>query len=176
MFQEDIAEIVADHLREHIAGYLEEIQSQYTDGVKLVLPKRVATANLVGGVYAADLNVLPAYALDIIEKDFIPNDENLWLYQYTGHLAGIVSANSEESANKIVKRHERAVEQFVRDHNLVHQVTRPLWSMREMGFGGAGFSGAELAAEDVENRKLWVAGFRIDLVWLISEEGPRQHA
>jgi hypothetical protein len=175
MFQEEIAAYTASHLRVHIGGYLSEIQAVKNDGIKLALPKTVETANLVGGVYAAKLDALPAYAIDIIEKDFIPNPDDLWLYQYTGHIAALISANSEESANKIIKRHEQAVEKFVRIHNLLHEHKEALWTVREMGFGGAGFSGAELVAEDVEKRKLWVAGFRIDLVWLISEEGPTQH-
>jgi hypothetical protein len=47
--------------------------------------------------------------------------------------------------------------------------------IHELGFAGAAFSGAELVDEE-EGREFWMAGFRIDLVWVVSESGPYYHA
>lgn len=182
MFQEEVANLTAIHFRSHFDGYRDIIQARYPDAVKLQLPKKVETDNLVGGVYNAKVSEMPAYAVDIIDKAFAGNtDESLWLYQYQGHIAGVVSGSGEQSVNRLVKRHEQIAEMFVREHEFLHARESAFiddpndFSIREMGFAGAAFSGAELIGEE-QNRQTWIAGFRIDLVWIVSESGPYQHA
>lgn len=178
MFQEELAEMTADHLRGHIEAYLTEIQARYADRSKLQLPKTIETANLVGGVYNTTVNAMPAYAVDVIDKAFSEMRDNLWLYQYSGHIAGVVSGNDERAVNRLVKRHEAAVELFVRTHlNFHYPQTVPNsadFSLIELQFIGAAFSGAEQIDME-QDRKIWIAGFRNDLAWIASEEGPGNH-
>lgn len=178
MFQEEVADLTATHLRSHLEGYRTILQARYTDAAKLQLPKTVETNNLVGGVYNATTDRMPAYAVDIISKAFhSQSDEGLWLYSYDGHIAGVVSGGSEFAVNKLIKRHEQMVEMFVKDHEFMHSQESAIsndFRLRELGFSGAAFSGAELT-EERDDRQVWMAGFRIDLLWVVSERGPYQH-
>lgn len=181
MYQEEIGKITSEHLRSHIAAYLAELEARYADGVKLVLPKTIEYANLVGGVYNAPLNAMPAYAVDITDKQFSQiTDAGLWEYLYNGHIACILQGGSEGAVNTLVKRHEQACEMFVKRHAFMHQtqaqVTDNDFSIRELGFIDAAFSGAEEVPSEPDGSKyVWVAGFRISLIWILSEEGPSQH-
>jgi len=175
MYQEEVANLTADHLREHIGVLLDETQAIYNDKVVLQNPKAIETANLVGGVYNADPTAMPAYAVDIIDKTFAGDaSAGLWLYIYGGHIAGVLSGASESSVNAAIKRHEQAVERFVKSHNHLHSLASALgndFRIVELGFVGSAFSGAEqINAKD--DRELWIAGFRIDLNWVLSEDGP----
>lgn len=180
MFQEEVANITAEHLREHIGDYLDILQARYGDAVKLQGPKSIQTDNLVGGVYNAALGNMPAIAVDIIEKIFAgENPDGLWIYNYQGHIAGVVSAQGEVGANRICKRYEQATEMFVKEHLFMHQSESQLtdpndFSIHEFGFVGAAFSGAEMI-KDENDRETWIAGFRIDTLWIVSESGPGQH-
>ena len=179
MYQEEIADLTAEHLRSHMQAYLDEVKAIYQDAVELTFPKAIETANLVGGVYNATQKAMPAYAVDIIDKVFTEHADDLWLYQYNGHIAGVISASSEDTANKIVKRHEQATEMFVKRHDHFHQMAAQLpgnnFMIVGLGFVGSAFSGAEKIDES-QNRETWIAGFRIDLAWIVSEDGPGDHA
>lgn len=178
MYQEEIAKLTAAHLHYHLPSLVAIIQSRYPDAVKIQLPKSVETSNLVGGVYNATPDKMPAYALDIITKSFGgADDKGLWIYNYEGHIAGVISSNSESSANLIIKRHEQTVEGFVKGHEFMHShesVINNDFKITGLGFVGAAFSGAELI--NAKDREIWIAGFRIDLLWVVSEDGPHQHA
>ena len=175
MYQEEIANLTADHLRTHIEALLAATSSIYNDKVVLQNPKSIETANLVGGVYNAKPDEMPAYAVDIVSKAFAGDAQaSLWLYTYEGHIAGVVSGGSEATVNASVKRHEQSVEKFVKSHQHHHSIESALgndFRIVELGFSGAAFSGAELV-EERDDRQVWIAGFRIDLTWVISEEGP----
>jgi hypothetical protein len=175
MYQEEVADLTAAHLREHIGALLDAVQSIYNDKVVLQNPKTIETANLVGGVYNADPNEMPAYAIDIIEKKFAGDAQaGLWLYIYNGHIAGVLSGSSESAVNAAIKRHEQAAERFVKSHSHIHSLTSLLgndFRIVELGFAGAAFSGAEQINAQ-QDRELWIAGFRIDLQWVVSEDGP----
>lgn len=187
MYQELVANYTRDHLRSHLPALLEavqdEFQDRYADGIVLQVPKHIETDNLVGGVYSTDVTKMPAYAIDIIEKNFSQEtSEGLWLYSYSGHIAGVIAASSEVAANKIVKRHETATERFVKSHTILHgydpQDADPTdqsdFRITGFGFVGAAYSGAEMI-DNENNRETWIAGFRIDMLWIVSENGPDQH-
>jgi len=177
MYAEEVAILTAKHLREHIQDYLDYVQQLHHDSVKIQMPKSIETDNLVGGVYNTKLDAMPAYAVDIISKAFTERLEDLWLYSYDGHIAGVVSGQDEVAVNRLIKRHEAAAEMFVKRHEFMHQVQSELgadFSIRQLGFTGAAYSGAELV-EERDNRQVWMAGFRIDLIWIVSEDGPHQH-
>jgi|SRR6185503_15586574 len=186
MFQEEVADLTAEHLRTHIEALLAEIQTRHGDSVRLLLPKSIETQNLVGGVYNTTFKNMPAYAVDVIEKSFAGESaDSLWLYRYDGHIAGVMGGNDEENVNKSCKRHEAAVEQFVRNHLNFHHdpelKTQINSDFDVIGFEflGAAYSGAEEISGEVaqgEGNKLWIAGFRIDLAWVVSEQGPGNHA
>jgi hypothetical protein len=134
----------------------------------------------VGGVYNAELNAMPAYAVDVTNKTFSAvTDSGLWEYAYDGHIAAIISAGSEQAANTIIKRHEQACEMFVKRHQFMHQTQAQVagndFSIRTLAFADAAFSGAEEVPAET-NKYVWVAGFRISLVWILSEEGSNDHA
>jgi len=175
MYQEEVADLTAVHLRSHIGALLSSVSTIYADKVKLQKPKSIETANLVGGVYNANPDEMPAYAVDIISKAFSGvSPEGLWLYSYDGHIAGVISGGSEATVNAMIKRHEQAVEMFVKSHQHLHQTGSTLgndFKIIELGFSGAAFSGAE-QVNAANDRELWIAGFRIDLVWIVSEDGP----
>lgn len=178
MYQEEIAKLTAKHLKAHIGDYLEILQKRYPDAVKLQIPKAIETDNLVGGVYNTTPENMPAYAVDIISKSFSENTDNLWLYNYEGHIAGVVTGNGEVAVNALVKRHEQATEMFVKQHEFMHVYGSQMgndFKIHGLGFSGAAFSGAELVSER-QDREVWIAGFRIDLLWIASEDGPGQHA
>lgn len=179
MFFEEIGDITAEHLRSHIPGYLAILQERYPDSIKLKAPKSIETANLVGGVYNATPNDMPAYVVDLLNKEFAgDSDASLWLYNYTGHIAGVVSGMNEETTNRLCKRHEQAVETFVREHGFMHnlgaQIAGNEFTLISLGFIDAALSGAELL-DDANGRQVWIAGFRVDINWLVSENGPGQH-
>lgn len=179
MYHEEIGIYTTEHLRSHIGAYLAELEARYADGVRLMIPKRIEHANLVGGVYNAPLDQMPAYAVDVTDKQFSQiTDSGLWEYMYNGHIAGIIMANDESAANTIVKRHEQACEMFVKQHQFMHRKQADVegndFSLMELGFVDAAFSGAEEVSEGTKT--VWVAGFRVTLVWITSEEGPTQHA
>jgi len=176
MFQEDLAAYTADHLREHIEAYVEAINNRFpaTDREVVRTPVLIETSSLAGGVMAVELEKLPAYAVDCLDKQFIDVSENLYTYQYTGHIAGVVIANSQKSADHLVKRHESAVEKFIREHELLHKLTNADFTILRFYFLASAFSGAELEGETKRTQN-WIAGFRCDVNWIVSESGPSQH-
>lgn len=176
MFQEDLAAYTADHLREHIRTYIEAVNDRYTAIDREVVRSKIyiETASLAGGVMSVDLEKLPAYAIDCLDKQAIDVSEDLYTYQYNGHIAGVVIATSQNSADHLVKRHESAVELFVRQHELLHQRSSDYFKILRFFFIGSAFSGAELEGETKRTQN-WIAGFRVDVGWITSEDGPVQH-
>lgn len=178
MWQEEIADYTASHLRSHIGAYLEAIEAEKGDNIKLRVPQGVETENLVGGVYSVDTKKLPAYAVDVMNKHYVGGGgDDAYLYSYEGHIAIIVSAASEAAANVTVKRHARAVERFVREHQFLHvtEVVVGQCSIHEFGFADMALSGAAKIEETSKNI-VWVAGARVDVVWVTRETGFGQHA
>ena len=179
MYQEEIAALTAEHLQSHIVAYLAELEDRYADGVKLQNPKAIESANMVGGVYTADVKEMPAYAVDIVTKTFSGlTNQGLWEYAYHGHIAGVVTASSEAAVNAIYKRHEQAVEVFVKRHAHMHAMQSQQnndFRIVELGFEDMGLSGAE-EVQTEPTKYIWIGGFRISLVWIVSEDGPGDHA
>lgn len=177
MYQERIAKVIADHLRTHIKAYLAEVEGWYTadQTATLVVPKAIDVAGQVGGVLADLDKNFPRYACDVLTKTEGGQDENLWLYTYTGHLAGIVSAGSESAVGSLVKRHSAAVELFIRRHYYMHQEENNQFSIMSLRFLDSDFSGAEEIQVGPKERPIWVDAFRIDFSVGTSEDGPDQH-
>lgn len=177
MFQEQLAAQTAGHLRESISTYIEAINNKFAATKREVVraPIKVDTDSLAGGVMAVEVKDLPAYAVDCLDKSFVQVTEDLYIYQYVGHIAGVVVANSKGSADHQVKRHEAAVEQFVREHELLHLYNTADFSLVRFVFVGSAFSGAELESDD-KRSPIWIAGFRVDVQWFTSENGPVQHS
>lgn len=177
MFQELLGKICADHLRTHIRDYLDEVASWTPDQTStLIVPKRIDVAGQVGGVVGELDKALPAYALDVQTKEFAGNPDGLWLYSYVGHIAGMVTAGSEEEAGRQVKRHQAAVELFVRRHQFMHLESNDYFSIRLFAFLDSDFSGAEQVQVPPRDRTIWVDAFRIDFQLDVSEDGPDDHA
>ena len=175
MWYEEIADATASHLSTHIQQYLLDVEAKHSDGLGLIQPRTIETANLVGGVYSAELDSLPAYAVDVMNREVVPSMDDAWLYQYSGHIAMIIIAPSEAAANRICKRHLHAVELFVNEHQFMHElVINDECSIHEFGFAGSALSGA--APVTVNEKEAWVAGARVDVVWVTRETGLSQHA
>lgn len=179
MFQEDLAKITADHLRTHVAGYLASVAARYSDVVPLVNPTEIIVASAVGGMIQEFDQILPKYAVDVFGKQFAESGEDLFTWQYSGQISGLISANSQDSADKLVKRHAASVEAFIMDHLHLHQTSSSPWVdnfyIVSFGFSNSDYSGAEFAGT-VNDREIWIAGFSYDCIWLVSEHDSTQHA
>lgn len=176
MFQEDIAQLTADHLRIHIRDNLEYIESRFpNDPIKLVFPKSIECASVVGGLFKDFDRILPAYAIDVWGKAEAITIDNLNTYEYMGQVSGLIAANNRTACDKLVKRHAAAVELFIRTHEFLHEMNNDYF--RIIGFLSvdAEFSGAEQIAE-TKSGQVWIAGFSFDCVWTTSEAAVTQHA
>lgn len=175
MFHEQIAKQTADHLRTHIEGYLDEVNAWFPDDqIQLTVPKSIDVSSVVGGLFASFNEILPQYGIDISNKVFVPEGENLWTYQYTGQINGMLHGNSEQFVSKAIARHAAAVELFIKRHSVMHELETDQFTIVEMVWVDMIFSGAEDLGE-VEGQQTWLAGFSIDLGWITSEQGPGQH-
>lgn len=174
MFQEQIAELTAGHLRSHIRSYVEALEIEFTGSNKLRLKvPDISSVSLVGGVIQAEASALPIIGVDCLDKQVIPSQESLSLYQYEGAIVGMASDSSEEAADKSVKRYQRVVEQFIRTHQFLHEESNALFTVREFIYSNTRFSGSlEL---DIEDEKIWVAGFTVVCLWITSEDAESQH-
>lgn len=181
MFQEAIASTTAAHLRIHIGDLLEEIGSRFTgrDSLTLSVPT-IDSVTLVGGIMTAPVEALPLLGVDCVEKEEIPSSESLCYYQYSGAVAGLVSASSSDEVDRLIKRYAAVTELFIRRHQyLVNHSTGQQYQtqdfmIREFLYGGTGFSGAmEVRLED--EQPLWVDGFTIPVAWYTSEDQYHQH-
>lgn len=180
MYFEQLARYTSDHLRTHIEAYLNLVNNASSEKIKLVVPKSIEPTSVVGGMFTEFNNILPQYGIDILDKVFIPDTSgDLFTYLYTGQINGLVHASTDDSVDKIAKRHAAAVEGFILDHlNLHENYQAPIhgtFTMMEFNFAETQFSGAEDLGE-VEGSHTWMEGFSIDCSWLISEDGPRNHA
>jgi hypothetical protein len=179
MYQEELAEQTADHLRTHIEGYLDEIAAKYT-GLKyvdLVVPKSIEPASVVGGLWTEFDNILPAYGIDVLNISPSEDSASLWTHAYDGQINGLVSAGSRQTVDRLCSRHAQAVEHFIEQHLFFHWDTqnRDVFSVVTFFGGNLEFSGAEDLGEQA-GRPLWLAGFSLNCTWLVSQEGPAQHA
>lgn len=176
MYQEQLAKLTSDHIRTHIKAYLDDIAADFTgaETVPLLVPKRIEPASVVGGMISDFDKLLPQYAIDVLGKANSTDDSALWTYEYAGQINGLVNAGSQDAVDKLIKRHEAAVERFIREHRLLHQESNDRFSIVEFVFAGSDFSGAEDLGEQ-DGSQLWLAGFSINVSWFTSEDGPDQH-
>lgn len=182
MFYEALAAKTAEHFRLHIEDYLEEIAAGFTgsDMLTLAVPT-VNSATLVGGVMQADVEEMPLIGIDCVDKQDIPSNESLQLYQYQGAIAGIISASSADDVDRMAKRYAAAVEKFVRNHQFLvdHATGEPIgtadFMLREFTYFATTFSGA-IEAELENEQPLWIDGFTCHVSWVTSEDQYHQHA
>lgn len=172
MFQEAIAKLTAEHLRDHIRDYLDEVDGRFTGSAKVELrTPQVNTESLAGGLLVADLDKIPRYAVDCINKTLMQTNESLWTYQYEGSIAGVISAADLQSTDRMVKRHSGAVELFLKRHQFFKGIDQgDDFLVIELAFSSTNLSGSM----EVETG-LWVAGFSTSIYWAVSEDGPGQH-
>jgi len=179
MYQEQVAKLTAEHLRLHLSTYLSELETEFTgsDKLRLSVPE-VSTQSLVGGVIQTDVDSMPIVAIDCLDKSAIPSSDSLFYSQYEGAIASMVSGNSSDIVDRRIKRYSRAIEHFVKEHQLFHEDfstnTKP-FSFRELVYVGSRFSGSIELGETEETPRIWVAGMVIDVLWITSEDGARQH-
>ena len=178
MFAEEIAKVTADHLRSHIEAYLTAVAAEFTGSeiVTLVVPKSITVASLVGGVIQQLPDTTPAYAVDCMNDSFAGIADDLYIYEYDGHISGLVAAGDEFTVNRMVKRHAKAVYNFINNHLFLHRDTtyQAKFTFHGMGFLDTVLSGSELV-DDTNNREIWIAGFRHNVLWTVSQDGPVQH-
>lgn len=180
MYHEDLARLTADHLRAHIGAYLTAENARHTEKVKLIVPKSIEPASVVGGMFTEFNNILPQYGIDVLDKVFMPdNSGDLFTYLYSGQINGLVHGSTQDSVDKLIKRHSAGVEFFIRNHLTLHESSQtPLsanFALLEFSYLQTQFSGAEDLGE-VEGSHTWMAAFSIDCAWLTSEDGPGLHA
>ena len=177
MYGENVARYTADHLRTHIKDYLDEIAAEYasTNPVTLIVPKSIDVSSVVGGLIDSYDEILPQYGIDTLGKIPSQDDSALWSYEYPGQINGLIHGGSQEAVDLGIKRHERAIEQFIREHRLLHNYVDPAgdFSILEFVFATVDFSGAEDLTTN--ERSIWTAGFSVNCSWFTSESGPGQH-
>lgn len=175
MFQEDIADWTATHLRTHIEAYLDEVNGRFSIPATLVLPKSIESTSVVGGLISSYNEILPQYGIDCADKEFSEAIGDLYTYQYTGQINGMLHGTSRQAVDTAIKRHGAAVELFIKRHQFLHEYVTDDFSFLELAMGTVSFSGAEDLGV-VDGRQLWLAAFSIDVAWFTSEAGPGQHA
>lgn len=176
MYHEQIARYTADHLREHIAGYLAAIEAEFTSPelmVPLLVPKTIEPSSAVGGLIQDFDKILPEYGIDVLNKVPSQDDTALWSYEYLGQINGMVHGGSREAVDMLIGRHERAVENFILDHRLLHEHKTDNFSIIEFNFATTEWSGAEDLS--TSEKSLWLAAFSTNVSWFTSERGPDQH-
>lgn len=178
MYQEPLAEQIADHFRSHIEAYLEATNNAFAASERSTVraPKTIETASLAGGVFSVEPEKLPAFAIDVNNKTTAPVTEDVYAYQYEMQIAGVVTAQSQKEANRLVKRYEAGTEQFFKQHWMLH-LFEPAnfdFSVLRLVFQSANFSGAE--AVTIGQDTVWIAGFTVAGLIITSEGGPVQHS
>ena len=176
MFQEDLAYLTSNHLREHIKVYLAAVDARYSGNKKvpLVVPKTIEVASVVGGMMKDFDKILPAYGIDVVNIVAAEDASSLWSYEYLGQINGLVSASSQSLVDAMIKRHANAVERFVREHLFLHQPTNDYFKIVNFVAGNLEFSGAEELGE-VEGKETWLGAFSLNVSWFTSEDGPSDH-
>jgi hypothetical protein len=176
MFQEELALYTSDHLRSHIKAYLQAVDDLYTGNKKVPIPppKTIEVASVVGGTMDQFDQILPAYGIDVLNVIASEDALSLWTHQYDGQINGLVSGSSASIVDAMIKRHAKAVETFVRNHELLHKLNSSEYTLVGFGAGNLEFSGAEDLGE-VENTPVWLAAFSLNVSWFVSEDGPGQH-
>lgn len=177
MFQEQLAEEIANHFRTHIEAYLDIANNALPaeDRETVRAPKTVETASLAGGVFSVEPEKLPAFAVDVNNKVIAQVPSDLWLYQYSMQIAAVVSGQSQRGVDRLVKRYESATEYFFRQHELLHEFepTSTDFSVVRLVFDSVDFSGAEEVT--IEQKSVWIDGFTVSGFLVVSENGPGQH-
>lgn len=175
MFQEALGKLTAEHLRTHINTYLADVQALYTGTDRITLPTpTISDKTLVGGVMSAEIDELPLIGVDCVDKQEIPSGESLYYYQYEGAIVGLVRGADPSMVDRMIKRYERAVEQFVREHQYLHEEQNDDFMVREFVYQQTSFSGS-MEVELEGQTGVWVAGFTCNVSWFTSEDAPRQH-
>lgn len=179
-----IATVTRDHLRDHLEGYLAAAGAEL--GIPVPPPVRLDVASFVGGVVGLDPHNpknFPSLALNANTRLHSPSDENFYSYRYDGQIAGVVLANDAATAESLATAYVSALEAFIGDH-----VYRPApdnynfsslpFMFIEFGFIRSEFFGVtavEPEGEKGKNVRRWYEPFRIEVAWLISEDGMGQH-
>lgn len=186
MYYRLIASITRDHLREHLPAALEAAQADAAlveSNVTLPVPKVFDVASYVGGVAGLSMKGdFPVLSIDSYNKALAPDKDDFWSYRYDGHITGMVGGSNPRVVEMQAKGYGGALESIIKAHaiqpysNSFDPSGLP-FMFTEFAFLRAEFFGA--AAVDVEERgktaKLWIDGFRIEVAWKVSENGPGQH-
>ena len=169
MFLYPIALATSEHLRQHLQAYLAEFSTLY--GIGLFLPTKIMVSSELGGVEGE--NALPVYAVDAYTKTFSEQDEydlNTWVYQ--GQITGLLGATTPDEVNKLVKGHSAACEKFAKEHKNI-SISGAGYNVMEMTYTIVETSGGQQV--DNDGTEYWLAAFKVDLFWNVSEDGNYQH-
>lgn len=179
MYFEYIAELTRDHIRTHLGAYLSDANTGHTKKTALVMPKSFEASSYVGGLLGVTRDTLPALAVNADNKEFSGSDEDLFVYLYTGQIAGMVTSGDALDVERQAKRYAALMELFVKEHlRLPHDDALP-FRIIEFAFQRVTFFGAADIQEQSTGKNTnsyWIDGFLLDISWLVSEMGPGQHA
>jgi hypothetical protein len=184
VFHRLVGSITRDHIREHLPTYLEQASALQDMAIRLPLPKSFEVASFVGGVAGVkDRNDFPALSIDAYSKTASSTNEDFYIYRYDGQITGMVASDNPETVEQLAKGYETALEMFIRDHVYepvsasFNKASIP-FKLLEFGYVRSEFFGAATVEPEQEkgrNRRMWIDGFRIELAWLVSEDGAGQH-
>lgn len=168
MYERQLAIITKEHLMTHLATYLELFGG-------VAMPKRVEISSVIGGVIKPA--TLPIYALDCLTKQLSETNEDLNTFIYSGQITGLVGGRTPEIVDDQIKDHKAACEHFVTEHLSIATPSPDLENFLILAFAFASSDTTGALQVDVDPKTpFWVAGFDIQISWLVSEKAARQHA
>ena len=173
MFYEQIGEYTRAHLMEHLPAELAAEEDRHDDTIKLVMPKTVDVASMVGGVMQVARDTLPQVAINILNKQASPTNDNLYAYAYPGQLITMVGGRDSDSVDKLAYRYGSVIERLVKLHPHLHQNQEDEFTLIGWLWNNSTFSGAmQLERPDSPVGELWVHAVGISVNWITSEFGP----
>jgi hypothetical protein len=174
-------------MRDHMREYLDRAEaddSVVEGGTRIPSPKMFDVASFVGGVVGLKGKTdFPALSIDAYNKVISPTDENLFTYRYDGHITWMVSGDNAKVVEQQAKGYGAAIELMIREHfyqpypDDFDPSVLP-FTFVEFDFLRSEFFGAaNVDAGPPKGRatRLWVDGGRIEVAWVTSEGGARQH-
>lgn len=186
MYGDQIARITRDHCLAHLEALLDAANGLLDKPVTLIMPRTFDISSYVGGrTGVAGRETLPSLSIDAPNKVFAGvTEDNLWEFNYTGQVLGMVAARSGDEAESIAKCYVGAIETYINSHQhapfddtfnesgLPFRIAEFGWT-RSSRFGATNLADASAGAR--AGSTFWTDGFRTDVFWTVSESGPGQH-
>ena len=173
MFFEQIGEYTRAHLMTHLQAELAAEEDRHDDNIKLIMPKTMDVASMVGGVMQVARETLPQVAINILNKQSSPTAEDVYAYAYPGQMIVMVGGRDSDTVDKLGFRYASVFERLIKKHPHLHQESQDEFTLIGWVWNGTTFSGAmQLEREDSPVGELWTQAVGLTVSWITSEFGP----